>query len=296
MASEGLVVTATVVATARTVGAVEVVAATLFFYDYLTTLADEIELIWRSKWGAGKILFLLARYLVLPQLFLTMYSALFTPAHLDCRSADIFAIWSLLLGVTAAKGILTIRTWAIWSTGRSILVILGTALCATTVLSFYLAVEFIRGMHLYPMAHPDLRAGQLVAYHICPLKASNSGIGVFWITVAAFELLVFVMTAIRGIGYWRQRTSCLVRSLYRDGFLYFVYLFSISTANVIIIYGSGSRDHPAYVLLLGMLQCSLHSILSCRLVLHIRSSAERERRVHLPLSDLSVSQAVGEAA
>lgn len=37
-------------------------------YDHALTFLDEVELVWPAPWGAGKILFLLTRYMTWPEL------------------------------------------------------------------------------------------------------------------------------------------------------------------------------------------------------------------------------------
>lgn len=37
-------------------------------YDHAITFLDEIDLVWSSSWGPGKILFLFARYMTWPEL------------------------------------------------------------------------------------------------------------------------------------------------------------------------------------------------------------------------------------
>lgn len=212
---------------------------------------------------------------------------MFNPPHtIDCLKGTAYAIWSLLLGVAAADGILVIRTWAIWDTRLSVLIVLSAVLCGNTALSFYLAVDFVRDLHSNQIAQLTPR----VAYHICLVSSSNNHIGIFWIAIEAFEILVFIMTATKGLQYLRQRTHGVAKSLYRDGILYFVYIFSISTGNLTLVYGIGRGHQPAYILLLGVMQCSLHSVLCCRLVLHIRASARQ--RVQLSLAELSESPVV----
>lgn len=41
--------------------------------DYVDTVSDEIEYIWKAKWGAGKILFLLVRYSTWPVASVAVY-------------------------------------------------------------------------------------------------------------------------------------------------------------------------------------------------------------------------------
>ncbi|EJD38119.1 hypothetical protein AURDEDRAFT_172877 [Auricularia subglabra TFB-10046 SS5] len=75
-----------------------------------------------------------------------------------------------------------------------------------------------------------------------------------WVFIAAFELVIFVMTAIKGFGHFHEQHSSLISSIYRDSLLYFVFIFGISAANVMVSY-----MNPGYDLLLGPMQCTLHS-------------------------------------
>ncbi|EJD38099.1 hypothetical protein AURDEDRAFT_172860 [Auricularia subglabra TFB-10046 SS5] len=92
-------------ANAQVVVYVEVAAATLFFYDYFTTFPSEVELVWRGKWGAGKILFLMGRYIMWPELTIVLYYALFKDAPNNCRFTVTYSLWSVLIGITIGDGV-----------------------------------------------------------------------------------------------------------------------------------------------------------------------------------------------
>lgn len=44
-----------------------VTSAALFMWDHIVTFQDEVELVWSSHWGAGKVLFLVVRYMTWPE-------------------------------------------------------------------------------------------------------------------------------------------------------------------------------------------------------------------------------------
>lgn len=81
------------------------IAATLFFYDHLLTLFAEIDLVWRAKWNTGKVLFLLVRYMMWPELcFILYYDFIGDPSD-KCRITYTYSLYSLLVGITVADGL-----------------------------------------------------------------------------------------------------------------------------------------------------------------------------------------------
>jgi len=72
---------------------------------------------------------------------------------------------------------------------------------------------------------------------------------------------------IRGISAYRSGgDSQFYRVVYSDGIIYYIYLFGLSLFNTIIILKLPSD----YVNLLVMMERVIHSVLACRVVLHIR--------------------------
>ena len=48
-------------------------------------LVSQVDLIWRAKWGSGKILFLLARYPTIIQMAVATYCACIDPVAFACQ-------------------------------------------------------------------------------------------------------------------------------------------------------------------------------------------------------------------
>ncbi|EJD38088.1 hypothetical protein AURDEDRAFT_172850 [Auricularia subglabra TFB-10046 SS5] len=183
-----------------------VATAALYFYDYALTLSAEITLVWRSKWGVGKVLFLLERYMKWPELLVLLYSA-------DC----------------------------------------------------YLMQDHLRTITFFSISEVDPHAAKFSDNNFCLGTAHTKSLSIMWVTVAAFELVIFVMSAMKGLGHLYQRRSSLISSIYRDSMLYFVFLFGFSAANAVVVY-----TYLHYAIVLGLL------------ILHIRAAAGQGDEFTLP--------------
>lgn len=250
-------------------------AVCLYIYDHMTTFSDEVTFIWPAPWGAGKVLFLLTRYLPWPECFMTIYLEFFVKDLRTCHSIFSFLTWSILSGITLAEIILILRTWAIWDRRQHILLALtASLLMLSAALSYQLALYIDESTFArLPIANPSIPT--------CALVSNSRRIGVAWLGWTGFELVIVVMTLIKYFQDSRHcRSSSMIRSLYRDGIIYFIYIFAVSVANVGILY---TTPAGSYTVLLTVMQRALHAILSCRIILHIRMSADKQVVEILPL-------------
>ncbi|THH18065.1 hypothetical protein EW146_g2864 [Bondarzewia mesenterica] len=83
--------------------------------------------------------------------------------------------------------------------------------------------------------------------------------------------VILALTLVKGIPQYRQSNSPLIISLYRDGIMYYIYLFVLSVINVTVLL-TAPRE---YANLLSLLQRVLHSVLSSRILLHLRQAANQ---------------------
>ncbi|EJD38837.1 hypothetical protein AURDEDRAFT_172157 [Auricularia subglabra TFB-10046 SS5] len=265
----------------QTVHFLHVSAACLFIYDYFTTFAEEVALIWPAQWGAGKILFLLARYITWPELVIVLWIELFDVKPKLCHAIYTYATWSILAGITISDMILILRTWAIWGAKRSVLAMLSILLLAITAANCYIVAYYIRNTVFISATSvvPGIQG--------CVITDSTRRIGVTWISLTAFEFVIVLMTVVKGVEHFRKGSSNLISSLYRDGILYFIYLFSISLTNLVFVYATPAE----YIVLLAQLQRAFHAILSCRIILHLRSAATTRNTA--TVSGTAVSTAIG---
>ncbi|EAU90800.2 hypothetical protein CC1G_09277 [Coprinopsis cinerea okayama7 len=88
----------------------------LVVYDYLCTLVDEVEYVWRSRWSIGIPLFFLNRYLVfVDQALLFHFSLQTTASPSTCGKLFQSGIWMLIFGGNVASFIIYMQTCAIWA-------------------------------------------------------------------------------------------------------------------------------------------------------------------------------------
>jgi len=110
-----------------------------------------------------------------------------------------------------------------------------------------------------------------------------------FVFIMVFETLILALTLIKGIQHFRgtkstlvsvlyrdgirnyiyARTTTLVSVLYRDGIMNYIYLCVLSIVNVSVLL---TVPH-GYTTLLTAFQRAIHSILSARILLHLREAA-----------------------
>jgi len=239
----------------------------VFIYDWIITLPLEIKYVWPAPLSWGKALFLLTRYLAI------IDTSVIIPRQLgnnlstgDCQLLYQWSTWSMVVGVAIADIILAMRTWAIWSRSRP----WGFALAFAWVSVYGITIGTMgKGMTGLSFATPPDPA-----IKGCFIDAAGD-IGILFIgfvVIMVFDLFTFTATAIKGIDHLRRGDSALVSVLYRDGLLFSAVLCVISVLNIIVLEHLSSDLFDVLVVLFR----SVHAILACRIMLHIRDAAGKE--------------------
>ncbi|KLO12074.1 hypothetical protein SCHPADRAFT_436693 [Schizopora paradoxa] len=185
-------------------------------------------------------------------------------SHLEpkiCHRLYYTTTYFTLIGACNAELVLIIRVYAIWKQSLRILgflCVMSLALFITSILNFNInnnikTLTFISSPVpvIIPCFLPSVRIRAFVDFGCLVLM----------------DLIVLVLTAWGGFRFWKEDASSpLIITFYRDGVLYFICLFVISTANVILfIYGDPEQQG-----ILVELQRVAHSILSARIILNLR--------------------------
>ncbi|RDB18309.1 hypothetical protein Hypma_000490 [Hypsizygus marmoreus] len=234
----------------------------LLLFDYFETLEMEVELIWKSRWGLGKVLFLLARYPTFVDVPLVLYYAMAPNiSHEACKRIYDAASWATAFGIGVAEAILILRTYALWGNNRKLLIFLLVLYVAIYIPVIVILVFFLRSLKYGAPPLPTVPGcypteGSIILFADFALLMAN-------------ETIVMILTLYVGVKRFRHSRSRLVITLYRDGIYYFVYLFLISAGNIIVLVAGP----PEYVDLLNTFQRVMHSLLSTRILLHVRETA-----------------------
>ncbi|TFK28552.1 hypothetical protein FA15DRAFT_665259 [Coprinopsis marcescibilis] len=187
------------------------------------------------------------------------------PSLLGCKI--MFTISSVLVAMNMmfAEAIMFIRLHAIGGHGR--------------VLGAWLLFQFV-GVHVsvFVFVSLFLRSVNFIkspmrSVHGClPHWFDTKTLFVVFVLIVASQLTIMILSAWIGVRKYRNSTSSVLTVFYRDGLFYFISLAAVTVGNMIF----DQVAPPALSFMLSIPQGVLHSILSCRLILHLYEFAQRE--------------------
>ncbi|KAG7089065.1 hypothetical protein E1B28_010775 [Marasmius oreades] len=155
--------------------------------------------------------------------------------------------------------ILALRVWAVWKKSILVGVGLGVYFLACWVPCYVFLGQFLSAMEFAILPYPQFRG--------CFISGGSHVIYLCWVLLMIYDIGTLVMILVPGFkAYRRGGRSELVKTVYRDGVVYYGLIFSVSMLNVIV----ALTLPPDLVHLLSSFERVLHSILTSRAVLHIR--------------------------
>ncbi|KAF4574519.1 hypothetical protein EYR36_005862 [Pleurotus pulmonarius] len=175
--------------------------------------------------------------------------------------------WMVIIGMIIAEIIMVIRVWALWGNSKivgAILVVLSIIGVVVTAISYALfsgSLEFIA---------TDTIAPGLIG--CLPGRGTNI-VFIGYLVLMAYEALVMILLLLKGVQHFRHVSTRFLYAFYQDGIVYYGVLLLISVLNVIVLL-TGPRENAN---LLTTLQRTFHSILSARMLLQLRKSAQRRQ-------------------
>ncbi|KAF9072402.1 hypothetical protein BDP27DRAFT_411397 [Rhodocollybia butyracea] len=233
------------------------VSQVLLVYDYSCTLNQELEFIWSKPLSVGSLLFFVNRYLpfldtVGMSVILDFKSDMFTDAQ--CKRHFRLTAWLMFVGMLLSEVILTLRTSALWGRKPAVdisFVCLAIASAAPAI--YFLHLEMSSLDFGSPFANPG-----------CISAKSNNTIFIVFGILAFYEFVIAVFTAIKAHKHMRCTQSPWVVQIYREGLLFYVYMFVFSVINACIAGRNPELGAP-----LQTLQRVFHSILCNRVLFMI---------------------------
>ncbi|KAL4257128.1 DUF6533 domain-containing protein [Pleurotus pulmonarius] len=247
---------------------IPIASGALLGYDYILTVYDERNLVWKAKWSVGKVLFLLTRYPTFVDVGMAVYHNI-APSIPPETCVLLYNVsgWMVIIGMIIAEIIMVIRVWALWGNSKivgAILVVLSIIGVVVTAISYALfsgSLEFIA---------TDTIAPGLIG--CLPGRGTNI-VFIGYLVLMAYEALVMILLLLKGVQHFRHVSTRFLYAFYQDGIVYYGVLLLISVLNVIVLL-TGPRENAN---LLTTLQRTFHSILSARMLLQLRKSAQRRQ-------------------
>ncbi|KAF7340252.1 hypothetical protein MVEN_01943900 [Mycena venus] len=288
-----------------------VASTVILLFDYALTFGLEVSLIWRSKWSLTKVLFILSRYSTVFDVPLVLYYSI-TPYIPTKRCSQLHEgiTWVIVFGISVAEAILIMRTYALSGCKRGVLIIFvslwvvrwcicidstgGLVFCPECNLYVLPAEKTFSwrshspqtNLHRFPEFQAVIlpqRTEWMWRYHSYWFLSTILARIILLATTGSerFFSVIMAYTLWLGIKKYGHLRSPLVVTLYRDGITYYVFLFVVSLLNVLILESPvlpkkslGQLDTHVFFFLLMFLRV-MHSVLSTRIILHIRK-VERE--------------------
>ncbi|KAJ7447577.1 hypothetical protein B0H11DRAFT_2082658 [Mycena galericulata] len=259
---------------------VDTASTVILFFDYFLTLDLEVSLIWPSRWSLAKFLYFFSRYLAFFDVPLELYYLTPTVPLEHCAQLNTAIAIGNVSGIAIAEAIFVLRTYALSGRQRKVLLIFGTIYSACVAASVTMIAIFLRNM-TYSPPPPGIPGCNLTGG---PFLL----VGLSFIIVLLNETALMSYTLWIGFRAYRQSSSPLVATLYRDGITYYVLLCLGSAVNVAILIAAPKELRELFNTFLRV----LHSILSTRALLHVRET-EKKRFEHLQESRPEMTMGTG---
>ncbi|KAF9465282.1 hypothetical protein BDZ94DRAFT_388538 [Collybia nuda] len=245
--------------------------ATLLVVDWLSTLDVEITYAWKGPWNMGRVLYFITRYFVLLGTLVWLYCN-FTFSVAPSLCSRIYAACSglLVFGFIVAEMIMTIRVFALWGRRRAVGILLITMSVIDITASIVTFTLFRVQLHHFTI--PNIPG--------CLSFAIGLGGSHTWpyVPLVVHQTLIFSLTILKGVEHYRKGVygTSLINTFYRDGIVYYALLVAFSIGNLATTH---TQSDMITLYFLIFLQQVIHSILSSRMMLHLRQESAFALRV-----------------
>ncbi|KAG2060910.1 hypothetical protein BDR06DRAFT_1016872 [Suillus hirtellus] len=232
-----------------------VALCTLWAYDYVTTLDEELPFVTGSTWRIVKYLYLVCRYV--PFLYLTVISSRTLekdPSLSMCQTLYSMNSYLGIVIIASAESIFFVRTYVIWGRSKWVL------------WTFIVSVTFL----LTPIV------GILVKYNSstiitnrvptgvpgCFKTGETSAVLYVYVLMIIAELEILCLTLYQAIArYRRERSANVLRILVQHNIFYF--LCGVGSSGVLIV--AIAIFPPSYSDLVSSIQITVHAALVTRM-------------------------------
>ncbi|KAI0325788.1 hypothetical protein GY45DRAFT_1364296 [Cubamyces sp. BRFM 1775] len=240
-------------------------SSTYLLLEIISTLEDEIRLIWPSRWSIMKIIYLLNRYSPLIDSTLSLSMALSTTDTHSCDVKFHILAYTHAIGSSLAESILIVRTLALYEFSCWIICIMAATALGVVGTGLYISA-YVLSKTQYP-SQAVLKIAQ------CVPSIDDSQSWVYYVCILISETLIVALTVYK---MWQtsvelKQRSLLVWTMYCDGLLYYVVLLVLSTVNICLML----LAPRAATSIMQMPLRVIHSTLCTRVLLNLRKVAAR---------------------
>ncbi|KAF8892297.1 hypothetical protein BD779DRAFT_105858 [Infundibulicybe gibba] len=246
-----------------------VASVVVLVHDWFLTIDSEFAFVWSQKWNLGTILYFFTRYPAFVDTAVHLYGATgYSMPVSVCNLVMSVSSWMFLFGVGFSEVIIILCVWAMWGRRRwmsiflaSLSLAVGTVVVIVGLRQYRSSAQYIPQKYLPPNVsgcQTTTGAGRSILY-------------VDFIMLVLLEGVLFILMLYKAVQQNRGRSSTFVLECFRHGLLYCVVLSVLSIINLAITL---LAIHEFTNLLISI-QRAFHAILSARMLLYLRSSANQ---------------------
>ncbi|KAH9939556.1 hypothetical protein B0H21DRAFT_756507 [Amylocystis lapponica] len=242
-------------------------------YDILTTLDDEVEMIWKSARSLPKYLYFFSRYfgLVLQACFAVKVFRYF------CGKTLIFTTVAFFLLVLSVEISLMLRVYALYVNNKIILYILVVLFVGEIITNIVLAV--IAWQAILPQLQPfppDYPVPGCMYVSLPPVYKA------VWAPVLGFETILLGLILVRCFSYRPLWKLHIMHRIALDGTIYYVIIFGAMLVSTF----STNFTNPLLANASSIWICAIYSFSGTHLLLSVRTFAAQRSESH-EMSDLT---------
>ncbi|EAU85186.2 hypothetical protein CC1G_06202 [Coprinopsis cinerea okayama7 len=244
-----------------------VASAVILFYEHLITFDEELRSIWTQRWTLSKLLYVFMKYSAFLQVGIIMWQqdVVNTDGEACLVSFHVTA-WLFVIGLGIGEMLLSIRTWAVWKKPRLMGILLGIFWVVVWGAIFGILAVFLKTVRFDPDPNSPFPG--------CFISNGDPIFFLDYLLLLVYDTVMLILILIPAYKSYRMGGSSeFVRNVYRDGILYYLYLFVLSLINIIVIVKLPFDMST----ILSQFERVLHAVFTGRVVLNIHAqSRDRE--------------------
>lgn len=204
---------------------------TFWTYDYICSLHDEWTFLLRSRWSRVKCLYIIARYI--PFFLIAADTRLtLTPDENSKACKMLISIYSgfAVISLTCSECFFVLRTYALWSKNRIVLVAMLSTLFAVIV--SFIGIWFSAIAKSRYFSTSDISG--IPGITGCYRTSSSVQLYLPFILLFVFQLGLVSLTLIRAIQNWQSTRYPLYATLVKHNIFYYACGLLFSALNILV--------------------------------------------------------------
>ncbi|THU80264.1 hypothetical protein K435DRAFT_845154 [Dendrothele bispora CBS 962.96] len=266
----------------QTIGCTKVASLALLIFDTILTLKPEYQYIWQRQWNTVKVLYLFNRYSTFLDSIIVVHKR-FSPGS-DCSEISTFTTIFSGFGIALTELLLMIRTYGMYNSSRKILIFFLMTWLISGGINFWAISRWTKPFEfdIESLIPPFVSDTGIHDSLKCYFGSTSLISAICYMSLLVGEGVIVLMTVIKSFLLWRTarkegRTEMQLLSwFYKEGTIFYLFVFPFTVMTAVVNKLSPSVLNAGLPSMAETPLRVIHTLLTCRLVLHVREVAEQE--------------------